>query len=165
MPPSPRAHVYRLLLVLVLALGAFFGLKRFAVPESWDSANWYRRDALALLGQQPTVYGGNASCASSRCHDPRENHDAHLEMLAGAVHKGLACESCHGSLARHVEGDQVVGPAHLERTSETCLRCHRNVLGREGKLGTFDPEFPIHKVMKVSQSTYCGNCHNPHAPR
>jgi len=162
--PSPRSHIYRLVIILTVTLTAFFLLKDFAMPKSWDVEAWYRTDALTDLQQQPVRFGGNESCRGSQCHEPKENHQARFDELAGSVHKNLACETCHGPLTDHAQGQHKVGDAHLAR-GKLCLRCHGTLLGREGKIAQFSSEFEMHKMMQVTEEKPCIDCHSPHAPK
>lgn len=164
MTPSPRSHIYRLVIILAVALTAFFLLKDFTIPASWDVNAWYRTDALTDLQQQQSHFGGNESCRGSQCHEPKENHQARLTDLQNSVHKNLACETCHGPLVDHAQGKHKIGDAHLAR-GKLCLRCHGVLLGREGKIAQFSSEFEIHKMMQVTEEKPCIDCHNPHAPK
>lgn len=162
---SPRSHIYRLGLVLVMALLAFIGIKRLATPGSWDYTAWYRRDALPQLQQQAALYGGNASCVASSCHHTVVNHEAKLSMLHEAAHDGLSCEGCHGPLAQHVSDGRKVADAWVNRDNDLCLGCHGPLLGRAHKVAQFDPNVnKMHEMIEAEQTTRCGNCHNPHAP-
>lgn len=163
--PSPKNHIYRLVLVLIVAGAGFVGLKRLATPDSWDYQAWFRRDALPQLQQQAVLYGGNPSCGSSTCHQSLVNHQDKLAQLQGAAHDGLACEGCHGPLAEHARDDRKVADAQVDRDNGLCLSCHGRLLGRLHKVAEFDPAFnPMHKMMETARTTRCGNCHNPHAP-
>lgn len=164
MAPSPRSHIYRLVILMAAGLTTFFVFKDFAVPKSWDVHAWYRTDALTDLQQLPTRFGGNESCRGSQCHEPKENHQVRFDELQGSVHKKLACESCHGPLFDHVQDKNKVGDAHLAR-GKLCLRCHGALLGREQKVKQFSSEFELHKMMQVNEEKPCIDCHNPHAPK
>ena len=92
MRPSPYAHQYRLVVLLAIGLIIFLVIKKFAIPESWDSDAWYRKDALPLLQQQQPVYGGNESCAGTSCHederylidDAQSEHQLRIRWLVQA---------------------------------------------------------------------------------
>lgn len=162
---SPRSHIYRLLLLLLVGAAGFVGLKTLATPDSWDPQAWFRRDAIPELQQQAARYGGNPSCSSATCHQSLVNHEDKLSQLQDAVHEGLACEGCHGPLAEHVQAGRKVADAQIDRDNGLCLSCHGTRLGRAQKIAVFDPSFnSMHKMMESAQTTRCGNCHNPHAP-
>ncbi len=165
MLPSPRSHIYRLILVLVIGVGGFFLVKDFFKPESWDERSWYRRDALPLLQQQASIFGGNESCQSSTCHaQPEKDHDEKLGLLTDAIHDGLACEGCHGALGEHARNGEKVADARLVRDSSLCLRCHDQRIGRAEKVAQFSETFKKHKRKKVTRTSECIECHDPHAP-
>jgi hypothetical protein len=154
-----------MVLVVVLVLVGFVGVKRLATPESWDYAAWYRRDALPQLQQEAALYGGNASCVSSSCHELILNHEAKSLMLHQAAHDGLSCEGCHGPFAGHVRDGGKVADAWVNRDNDLCLSCHGALLGRAQKVAQFDrSNNKMHERMAADQTTRCGNCHDPHAP-
>ena len=163
--PSPRSHVYRLVLILAVALGGFLYLKDYFIPDSWDYEAWYRKDALPLLAQQASQFGGNESCQTAGCHaQPDKDHEEKLELLEEDLHEKLACEGCHGPLLEHAEGGKKVADARVLKESRLCLRCHDSLLGREEKLAQFDPQFRSHKKEDVTRDTECVECHDPHSP-
>ena len=98
MSPSPRTHIYRMGVLLVLGVVGFAVIRTLAVPESWDSERWYRVDAEEELKELPLRYGGNESCTGSACHEGHQpkTHEPRQVALADGQHSGLACEVCHG---------------------------------------------------------------------
>ena len=46
------------------------------------------------------------------------------DVKSKGVHKGVACESCHGPLAEHANDPASVTPAKLD-TVVLCPRCHQ----------------------------------------
>ncbi|OQW94546.1 MAG: hypothetical protein BWK79_05555 [Beggiatoa sp. IS2] len=166
MTPSPRAHIYRLILIIAIAVIAMMSLKDFAVPKDWDKQLWYRPTALTELQQLPTRFGGNESCKGSTCHEvtAKDSHQAKFTQLQGSFHKTLACESCHGPLTNHVKEDRKVAETNRARARH-CLQCHESLPGREQKIKPFSEEFQLHKIMQVTAQKPCNDCHNPHAPK
>jgi hypothetical protein len=114
--PSPKTHLYRLAILLVAGFAGFMVLRTLATPESWNYADWYRGNSPLEIAQEPLIYGGNESCKD--CH--AEVHDELLEFK----HKTLSCESCHGALADHVEGDKKIAEAVIDETRWQCMNCH-----------------------------------------
>lgn len=167
MNPSPRTHIYRLLLLLVVLAGAFLGVRSLAIPSSWVSNGWYRGDALTELAQLPIQYGGSESCTQSACHGgkPPPTHQFNHEMLMSGTHKGLACESCHGPLSAHVQDGQKVADAPRESSTELCLNCHRPLLSRPADHAIFSEGFDMHARLQVDETKPCRMCHNAHWPR
>lgn len=165
MSPSPRSHIYRLILVFVVALTGFILLKGLAVPKSWDADAWYRRDSLPLLQSERALYGGNESCGSAGCHEkPEKDHEEKHEWLADDEHKGLACESCHGPLRNHVVEGRKVADADIVEDSSLCLRCHGPTVARPETLAQFDESTGRHKRKGITKASLCLDCHDPHEP-
>jgi hypothetical protein len=97
--PSPRTHLYRLGIVLIVGFVGFVGIVALAAPASWnyEIANWYRTDALEELKAQPMVYGGIEEISSSKRNE--------------------ACQSCH----KEVIASPVTGPCSI-----TCGRAKKS---------------------------------------
>jgi cytochrome c553 len=162
MVPSARNHIYRLALLLVVAIAGLLWIKGWFVPAGWDTQNWYRSGALEDLRQQATVYGSNSICMTA-CHDKtRKNHAAIGAMMASSVHHGLSCESCHGPLH---EGEHKTAAAQVARDSRLCLRCHDAVAARPRQVGLFSESFMAHQTLDVKKDGNCMQCHDPHSPR
>jgi len=161
--PSPRNHLYRLALLLIVAVVGFIYVKDWFVPDGWDEQKWYRAVALEELKVQPVSFSGNKNCME-QCHGKtRKDHAAIGELLASSVHANLSCESCHGPLFE--SGHQKTGPALVPRDSELCLRCHDSVAARPVKVGLFNESQMAHQALEVKRNSNCVVCHDPHAPR
>jgi len=152
--PSPRSHLDRLALLLVVCLVAFLIIKDLATPASWNYEVWYRGDALAELQALPLAFGGNESCVE--CHD-----DEH-EAMAEFKHQTLACESCHGALADHVKEGKKFADAKVDKSRTQCLLCHQVLISRPKDFPQFSMDIRRHKTMK--ETTVCVKCHDPHEP-
>nr|VFJ87113.1 MAG: doubled CXXCH domain-containing protein [Candidatus Kentron sp. LFY]VFJ90284.1 MAG: doubled CXXCH domain-containing protein [Candidatus Kentron sp. LFY]VFK19964.1 MAG: doubled CXXCH domain-containing protein [Candidatus Kentron sp. LFY] len=171
MAPSPYAHLSRLIGLGIIGLIVFFTIRYFAIPESWDSKAWYRRDALPLLQQQKPLFGGNESCSGASCHeddrylieDARSEHQLRTRWLGWATHKTLSCESCHGPLGDHVRNGLKVKKAVIIRDSKLCLQCHERRLGRNAIVTFRENEY--HESLSVTRKSVCVNCHDPHEPK
>jgi sulfide dehydrogenase cytochrome subunit len=160
MVPSPRSHLFRLVAVLIVAIGGLLFIMGFFVPKGWDRDHWYRSGAVEDLKKQPITYGGNASCGG--CHGKtRKDHVAIMNALAGSVHEHLSCESCHGPLNEnnHIASVKII------RDSSLCLRCHDDVAARPRTVGLFSESFMAHQAKGVTRDSNCTQCHDPHAPR
>ncbi|MDH3639526.1 MAG: hypothetical protein OES09_13860, partial [Gammaproteobacteria bacterium] len=163
--PSPRSHIYRLVLVLVIGVGGFLLVKDFFKPDSWDDQAWYRREALPRLQQQSPLFGGNESCQSAACHAvPEKDHDEKFGLLKDATHDGLACEGCHGPVGEHARDGQELGDPRVIRESSLCLDCHDQRMGRAERVAQFSETFEKHERKKVTRESECIECHDPHAP-
>ena len=154
--PSPRSHVYRLILVLVVAGYLFVQVKDWMTPESWNHANWYRSAAAEQLKQQPMRYGaGNEACFE--CHAERR------EELGGGGHRGLSCEGCHGPGPLHADATGKLADATVDRRNELCLRCHLKTVARPKTHPKYSEK--AHRGMGLDVSKDCKDCHAPHSPK
>lgn len=166
MNPSPRAHVYRLLILLVIGIAGFAVVKKLAVPESWDYERWYRLGAEEDLKQQPLRFGGNESCAGSICHvDSRpQTHQVRFDALGRGNHKGLSCEACHGPLGDHVQDGKPVGRMPMNSNSDLCMSCHQKLVTRPQQFAQFSEDLLYHALLGVTEISACRSCHDPHDP-
>ena len=82
-------HVFRVLLLLLVAVVAFVLLRSFLVPKSYGDYGPYR---AANVVEQAHVraprHGGADSCTA--CHAKE------AEARAAGSHKTVSCEVCHG---------------------------------------------------------------------
>ena len=115
---------------------------------------------------RPAVFEGTASCGV--CHPDQ------AAAWAGAAHKGISCESCHGPLAGHPAANPSPGLLAPERSAAPvaaagtlvdvdttaptalCLTCHQAIVGRP--LG-----FPVVDPTSHFVGPSCVACHDPHA--
>ena len=163
MVPSPRNHLYRLVLLLIVAIVGFVWIKGWFVPAGWDAEKWYRTGALEELKELPIMYAGNPKCIDG-CHGKTtKDHRAIGYKLAGGVHEHLGCESCHGPL--YQSGHDKLAPALVPRDSGLCLRCHDDVAARPRMVGLFSESQMAHKALDVKRDSNCVQCHDPHSPR
>ena len=164
---SPRSHLYRLVVLLVIVAVAFVAIRGLAIPESWDPEKFYRVNSLEDLKLQPLQIGGNDSCAGSDCHDQQRvvKHKKHFNALAKGNHRGLACENCHGPLSDHIRDGKHVNAALVSRDNALCLGCHGPLISRPKNFPQFDAENTGHWYFDVEITQHCHECHDPHEPR
>lgn len=167
MNPSPRSHIYRMVMVLVVVAAGFAAIRSLAIPESWDSELFYRVDSLEELKLQPPRIGGNEACMGSGCHEQRRmaKHKQHFAALARGNHSGLACENCHGPLSDHSSEGRRVAAARINRENTLCLGCHGPLLSRPKGFPQFKAGNTGHWYFDVEITTPCRDCHDPHEPR
>jgi hypothetical protein len=166
MNPSPRAHIYRMLIALAILGVVFLGIRALAIPESWDEQRWFRRDSLDDIAQLPLHYGGNEACQTSGCHDLEQpmRHAEKLATLASGMHQGLACEVCHGPASEHVKDGQKINDAQVKVATEICMSCHQTLTGRPAQFAQFSESEIHHKLLDVKARSICRTCHDPHDP-
>ncbi len=167
MNTSPWSHIYRVILLLVIVAVGFVAVRGLAIPSSWDSERFFRKDSLDELQLQPMKIGGNASCGGASCHDQERvaKHKTQLATVGRGSHKGLACENCHGPLSDHVSGDKKIASAVIDRENKLCLGCHDKLISRPKNFAQFDTEKTGHWYFDVEITTPCRDCHSPHNPR
>ena len=141
-------HVLRLAAVFAVGL-LFFGVARAAlVPDDFGRLGHYRANAVDEVRARPIVYAGQKACA--------ECHTDVVELRAGARHRAVSCESCHGALAAHASGE-VAKPARPEART-LCVRCHAAKTGKPVR-------YPRVDVKEHAGDESCLTCHKPHDPR
>lgn len=142
--PEQLRRLPVLLLIVVTCL--LFVRARF-IPSDFGKYGHYRAAALDENAARPIHYAGHAACAD--CHDD--------EPAAKAMgkHRNVACETCHGPAAAHVDDSDILPTAPRERNF--CPVCHEYLPSRP----TGFPQIvsASHNPMKP-----CISCHDPHAP-
>ena len=98
---------------------------------------------------RPVVYAGHQACES--CHT-----DVH-ELKSKGVHARVACESCHGPLARHADDPTALQPPKIN-VSTLCVRCHEANIAKP-------KNFPQVASVDHSGGVVCDTCHKPHSPK
>ncbi len=141
-------HLLRLAALFAVVFLIFLVVRAALVPKSFGRYGHYRGDALAELAAKPVAYAGHQACEN--CHSDI------VEVKSKGKHKGVACESCHGPLAKHADDPGSVQPAKLETTS-LCPRCHT---ANAAKPKTFPQVVPEDH----SGGAACDSCHKPHTP-
>ena len=185
---TPKSHIYRLGIVLVIFVAGFLVIRSHAIPESWNYNVWYRGDNQEDLKHLPMHHGGNDSCQP--CHeegslaavvevdgaeefvdefadetgdelDEEADEEPEIEMVF--EHRTLNCESCHGPLADHARGDEKIGDAVvMDKSNWQCLNCHRPLISRPVDFPQFTEQVEKHRDLE--QETLCMKCHDPHDP-
>jgi uncharacterized CHY-type Zn-finger protein len=142
------AHLVRLAVLFAVGL-LVFGVARAAlVPKDFGALGHYRAGAIDDARARPIAYAGQKACAD--CHA-----DA-VELRAAARHKGIACESCHGPLAKHADDPGAMTPKRPE-ARPLCVHCHAANTGKSKR-------YPIVDVKDHAGDNDCISCHKPHNP-
>jgi len=141
-------HLFRLAAVFLVGVAAFLIVRSLLVPRSFGRYGHYRADAIAEIAALPVAYAGHQVCEG--CHSEVQ------EVKSKGVHKGVACESCHGPQAKHAEDPASGVPPKLD-TAVLCVRCHQeNIAKPKG--------FPQVNAADHSGGAACDTCHKPHSP-
>jgi len=148
-------HVFRVLLVVAVALGGITIARGLLVPRSYGLHGPYRSDNVAEQASvRAPLHGGAASCAT--CHEQR------AAAVAKGAHRAVSCEVCHAPLGRHVRDGQVIAPMPFERSHALCARCHRKIDGRPAAF----PQVVLEQhVPGGVHGAVCLECHDPHSPK
>jgi hypothetical protein len=141
-------QVVRLAIVFALAIAALLVVRHFFVPKSFGLEGHFRADAIPAAAGLPQHYAGSQTCG--------ECHEDQAATKASSFHRGVACESCHGAAADHVDAPDEHSP--LRPTSrDACLTCHRYVMSRP-------TGFPQVMETMHNPDKVCVTCHDPHDP-
>lgn len=141
-------HLFRLAAVFLGGVIIFIIARTLLVPHSFGRYGHYRADAIAEIAALPINYAGHQTCEG--CHTDVQ------DVKSKGVHKGVACESCHGPLAAHADDPASVTPIKLDTTS-LCPRCHQANIAKP-------KAFPQIDVAEHSGGAACDTCHKPHSP-
>ncbi len=164
--PSPRAHLYRLGVLMIAGFIVFLGVMVVAAPASWnyEIANWYRTDALEELQRQPMVYGGIAEVSASQRNESCQScHEDDLKEFKKLKHKQLSCESCHGALGDHARDGRKIAVAVIDRERGQCLNCHAPLPNKPRGFSQFTTD-ENRKHEKLEAGAACLKCHDAHDP-
>jgi len=142
-------HLIRLAIAMAIALVVFVILRGALVPRSFGQYGHYRGAAIAEVASRPIAFAGHDTCEA--CHT-----DVADQKKLGK-HVVVACETCHGALARHADDPSSVQPKKLD-TAVLCARCH--------EANSAKPKnFPQVATADHSGGIACDTCHQPHRPK
>ncbi|MCX5795530.1 MAG: multiheme c-type cytochrome [Elusimicrobia bacterium] len=145
-------HLLRVAAVFVLVISAFFAARHFLVPETFGKYGHYRAAAATEMASMPLHYAGEPACL--RCHPEQ------AKAKAGAGHRGVHCESCHGALLAHAQNPKAVKAVKPKEADMRafCGICHARNISRPAK-------FPQQDLAQHNPGVACSQCHNPHNPK
>jgi hypothetical protein len=141
-------HLIRPAIVLLAGLGLFMVIRSAVVPKGFGQYGHYRPGALDLIRQKPISYAGQQECVLC--------HDAEAATRAAGKHAHVACEACHGALAKHAE-DPTAAVPKLPDVANLCRRCHEKDAAKPKWL-------PQVVTAEHSGGMSCKDCHQPHSP-
>jgi uncharacterized CHY-type Zn-finger protein len=134
--------------VFAVGVALFLVARSLFVPRSFGQYGHYRGAAIADVANRPLVFAGHQACES--CHTDV------LEVKSKGVHARVACESCHGPLAKHAEDPTALQSPHID-VAVLCVRCH--------EANNAKPKsFPQVASAGHSGGVVCDTCHKPHSP-
>jgi hypothetical protein len=141
-------HLIRLAVVIVVLLAIFMVLRAVVVPRSFGEYGHYRGAAIAEAAARPVAFAGHDACEG--CHS-----DVADQKKQGK-HVVVACEACHGALAKHADDPASVTPVKPD-VAKLCVQCHsQNIAKPSG--------FPQVDAKEHAEGQPCNTCHQPHSP-
>lgn len=144
-------HIIRLLLVLLGAGLAFFGLRAVFIDESFGRYGHFRADSVAEIAAATPQFKGHSYC--QMCHVKRH------EEWSGGRHQVVKCEVCHGPARDHPATGKLPIPDY---SVSLCDACHEAMPARRES----HPQIVLTEHLGGSAGpAQCIACHNPHSPR
>lgn len=142
-----QEHLARMAALFGGGVVVFLVLQQLLVPKGFGLYGHYRAGALDDNRARPVSFAGQAACAE--CHT-----DEATARKAGK-HARVACEACHGALAKHAaEPDPKPDKPHGR---ELCLKCHTANVAKPAK-------FPQVEPSEHAETGLCTECHQAHNP-
>lgn len=142
-------HLFRLAAIFAFGVLSFLIFKAEMRPADFGRDGHYRPASVDDIAARPISYAGQTACA--------ECHTDTVETRALARHKSVACESCHGPLAKHADGTDEAKPVRPDGKT-LCARCHAAKTGKPKR-------YPIVDIKEHAGDESCLTCHKPHDPR
>ena len=144
-------QVRHLLIPVVLLIFGFLLIKYLLVPPTFGVYGHYRGASVVQNAVQKINYAGSEQCTDC--------HDALAEEERSGYHRMVACETCHGPSAAHVQDPEKVKP-QIPRSRTHCLLCHEYLPARP----TGFPQVVSDSHNPVKRCTACHEPHNPKPP-
>ena len=142
-------HLIRPAAILIVALGVFLVVRAAVIPKNFGEYGHYRPGALDLVRSHPIGYAGQETCVM--CHEDE------AKLRASVIHAHVACEACHGPLAKHADDPSSLTPK-LPVVAALCRRCHEKDAAKP-------KGFPQVVTAEHSGGAACDSCHQPHSPQ
>lgn len=142
-------HLVRLAALFALGLLVFSIARAELIPADFGTLGHYRASAVDDERKTAVIYAGQAACA--------ECHGDVVDLRAMARHRSIACESCHGPLAKHAAAPDDQKPERPKATP-LCVHCHAGNTGKPTR-------YPTVVIKDHAGSDECQTCHKPHDPR
>jgi len=143
-----REHLVRMAVLFAAGLVLFLIVRIVLVPEDFYELGHFRTGALADNMARPMVFAGREACES--CHSDI------VDERKGSRHAAIACEACHGALARHADDPASLKPPRPDART-LCLVCHREDVASPKTVKQVNPQTHM-------GGQACISCHKPHHP-
>jgi hypothetical protein len=145
-----KEHLLRVAGIFAAALVLFLMLQLIFVPKDFGLYGHYRPGALDDIRARPVAFAGRETCEA--CHSEE------AATKSKGKHAAVACEACHGALARHAEADDPEKAKPARPTAELCLVCHAANVAKPAS-------FPQIKPKDHAEPGACLQCHKAHDPK
>lgn len=143
-------HLIRLVVVLIMAAGAFLVVRKAVIPEAFGMYGHYRPGALDDVRSRPLRFAGQSECAA--CHEDQ------AKVKSAGRHARTGCEACHGPLAAHAADPGGAKP-RIEDIPGLCQSCHEKDAAKPAG-------FPqVARAEHYGGTSPCESCHQPHSPK
>jgi uncharacterized CHY-type Zn-finger protein len=142
-------HLFRLAAIFAVCALLFVVLKAEMRPKDFGKYGHYRPAGVDAVRARAITFAGQKACAD--CHTDV------VETRALARHTAVACEACHGPLAKHADGTDEAKPVRPDGTV-LCARCHAAKTGKPKR-------YPRVDIKEHAGGETCLTCHKPHDPR
>ncbi len=142
-------HLIRMAVVFGVGLLVFFTARAVFVPKGFGELGHYRAAAITDNAARPLVYAGRETCEV--CHADV------AESRKDSRHAVIACEACHGALAKHADDPGALKPTRPDGRT-LCLTCHRSEAAKPEKFPQVVPD-------QHAGNQPCNSCHHPHHPK
>ncbi len=146
--PKDREHLVRMAGLFVAGLALFLIVRTVLVPKDFNEFGHFRTGALADNMARPMAFAGRDTCES--CHPDI------VDARKGSRHAAIACEACHGALAKHAEDPGSLKPVRPDART-LCLVCHREDVASPKTFKQVNPQAHM-------GGQPCVSCHKPHHP-
>jgi hypothetical protein len=143
-----REHLVRMAGLFVAGVALFLIVRTILVPRDFHELGHFRTGALADNMARPLAFAGREACES--CHPDI------VDERKGSRHAAIACEACHGALAKHADDPGSLKPT-LPDAPTLCLVCHREDVGSPRTFKQVNPQ-------EHMGGQPCISCHKPHHP-
>jgi len=155
-PMLHAKHVFRLVLLLVVAIVALVLGRSAFIPKTWGEYGAYRGSNVAEQRAKPVIHGGDASCKP--CHE--EQYD----MKAGGAHSHVRCEVCHAPVTQHARDGKKIADMPKPTDNTFCLLCHEQLEARPASHPQVEPRQHVKRMGEDWSDTICLDCHVAHDP-
>jgi hypothetical protein len=143
-----KEHLVRMAGLFLAGLLAFVLMRVLLVPKDFGVYGHYRAGAIKDNRARPLQYAGRKACV--------ECHTEVVDARKGSKHEKVACESCHGPLAKHAADPTAEKPA-LPDVKTVCMVCHTENAAKPSKFPQVNPK-------DHGDGQPCKTCHKPHHP-